>query len=203
MKQSTAHLIQTSRQSRPPASLKLPAGPKMRIADTTGSMPRPGSFPIAGTAPEIPFPADTREPPAGPCGGGLGGGSCQTPRWRRILSTTRGASMTAITPRGVLAHGAAQRVHMPNAQNQVAGRGMGIRGGAVCHMRSIYAGHSALRIPRSALGKRSSSKVSAVAPQRPKTGGRLVSIVRGQVSGDGGQRYDRGWGSVEKEESPL
>ena len=25
----------------------------------------------------------------------------------------------------------------------------------------------------------------------------------GQVSGDGGQRYDRGWGSVEKEESPL
>src|ERR1039458_2853243 len=32
MKQSTAHLIQTSRQSRPPASLKLPAGPKMRIA---------------------------------------------------------------------------------------------------------------------------------------------------------------------------
>ena len=24
--------------------------------------PRPGSFPIAGTAPEIPFPADTREP---------------------------------------------------------------------------------------------------------------------------------------------
>src|ERR1019366_7369511 len=33
MKQSTAHLIQISRQSRPPASLKLPAGPKMRIAD--------------------------------------------------------------------------------------------------------------------------------------------------------------------------
>src|ERR1035441_5759618 len=32
MKQSTAHLIQTSRQSRPPASLKLPAGPKMRTA---------------------------------------------------------------------------------------------------------------------------------------------------------------------------
>ena len=26
-----------------------------------------------------------------------------------------------------------------------------------------------------------------------------VSIVRGQVSGDGGQRYDRRWGSVEKE----
>src|ERR1035438_1885266 len=34
MKQSTAHLIQTSRQSRPPASLKLPAGPKMRTAVT-------------------------------------------------------------------------------------------------------------------------------------------------------------------------
>jgi hypothetical protein len=32
-----------------------------------------------------------------------------------------------------------------------------------------------------------------------KTGGGLVSIVRGQVSGDGGQRYDRRWGSVEKE----
>src|ERR1035441_10389785 len=32
MKQSTAHLIQTSRQSRPPASLKLPDGPKMRTA---------------------------------------------------------------------------------------------------------------------------------------------------------------------------
>src|ERR1039458_10868070 len=36
MKQSTAHLIQTSRQSRPPASLKLPAGPKMRIAGGLG-----------------------------------------------------------------------------------------------------------------------------------------------------------------------
>jgi hypothetical protein len=31
-------------------------------ADATGSRPRPGSFPIASTAPEIPFPADTRKP---------------------------------------------------------------------------------------------------------------------------------------------
>ena len=50
--------------------------------------------------------------------------------------------MTAITYRGDLAHGAAQRVHMPHAQNQVAGRGMGIRGGAVCHTRTISAGHA-------------------------------------------------------------
>ena len=38
------------------------------MADTTGSVSRPGSFPIAGTAPEIPFLADTREPPAGHAG---------------------------------------------------------------------------------------------------------------------------------------
>src|ERR1017187_2797920 len=38
MKQSTAHLIQTSRQSRPPASLKLPDGPKMRTAGERHSL---------------------------------------------------------------------------------------------------------------------------------------------------------------------
>ena len=33
-----------------------------RTTDATGSVARPGSFPIAGLAPEIPFPANTREP---------------------------------------------------------------------------------------------------------------------------------------------
>jgi hypothetical protein len=41
---------------------------------------------------------------------------------------------------GVLAHGAARRVHMIDSRNQVAGAGIGIRGGAVCHMRAISAG---------------------------------------------------------------
>jgi len=35
---------------------------------------------------------------------------------------------------GVLAHGAAQRIHMPDPRNQVAGGGMGMRGRAVCHI---------------------------------------------------------------------
>jgi hypothetical protein len=64
-------------------------------------------------------------------------------------------------PHAVLANGAAKRIHVPDLQNQVAGGEMGMRGGAVCHRSAISAGHSALRIPRSALGKRSRFKVSA------------------------------------------
>jgi hypothetical protein len=35
--------------------------------------------------------------PSQPCGAGLSGGSCQTLRWRRVLSTTRRSSMRAMT----------------------------------------------------------------------------------------------------------
>ena len=37
---------------------------------------------------------------------------------------------------GVLADRTAQRVHMPHAQNHTARGGMGMRGGAVCHIRA-------------------------------------------------------------------
>ena len=42
----------------------------------------------------------TRENPGRPCGGGLGGGSCQTPRWRRIVPTACGPSIRATTRMG-------------------------------------------------------------------------------------------------------
>ncbi len=38
---------------------------------------------------------DARSPEV-PGGGGLAGGSCQAPRWRRMFSTTRGSSITAM-----------------------------------------------------------------------------------------------------------
>src|ERR1035441_6455212 len=38
---------------------------------------------------------------------------------------------------GVLAHGAAQRVYTPDPRNQVAGGGMGMRGGVVCNTNEI------------------------------------------------------------------
>jgi hypothetical protein len=44
---------------------------------------------------------------------------------------------------GVVARGAGERVHVPDPRNQVAGGGMGIRGGAVCKMRAISAGVTA------------------------------------------------------------
>ena len=60
----------------------------------------------------------------------------------------------------VLADRAAHRVHLPDPQNQVAGGGMGMQGGAVCHIRAISAevsgrtsrriAHSAFRIQRGA-----------------------------------------------------
>jgi hypothetical protein len=36
-----------------------------------------------------------------------------------------------------MAHRAAQRVHTPDPRNQVAGGGMGMRGGAVCNTNEI------------------------------------------------------------------
>ena len=39
-----------------------------------------------------------------------------------------------------LTDGAAQRVNMPDPKSQVPGGGMGMRGGAVCHIRAISAG---------------------------------------------------------------
>src|ERR1035438_4971915 len=68
MKQSTAHLIQTSRQSRPPASLKLPAGPKMRTAADLG---RDLSFPALSSTPRISVAGS--HPQAGQHGEGLEG----------------------------------------------------------------------------------------------------------------------------------
>ena len=55
-----------------------------------------------------------------------------------------------------------------------------MQGGAVFHMRSISAGHSALRIPRSALGKRSGFQVSAA---RSLAGSMQYGLAR----------LDRGW----------
>ena len=65
----------------------------------------------------------TRENPGTPCGGSLGGGSCQTPRWRRIFSTTRGASMTAITRMG--GSGTRGGAAGPHATCAESGRGQG------------------------------------------------------------------------------
>ena len=42
-----------------------------------------------------------------------------------------------MTRMGFLHTGAAQRVHMPDPRNQVAGGGMGMRGGAVCNTNEI------------------------------------------------------------------
>jgi hypothetical protein len=64
------------------------------------------------------FPSrPTRANPGRPCGGGLGGGPCQTPGWRRLVSTTCGSSMRAIT----------QMVFWHTAQ----------RSGSTCHTRRI------------------------------------------------------------------
>jgi hypothetical protein len=41
---------------------------------------------------------------------------------------------------GVLADRTAQRVNIPDSRNQVPGAGMGMRGGAVCHIRAISGG---------------------------------------------------------------
>jgi hypothetical protein len=51
------------------------------------------------------------------------------------------------------------RVLLFRGDGEAASGGTGMRGGAVFHSRSISAGHSALRIPRSALGERSSFNV--------------------------------------------
>ena len=59
--------------------------------------------PAAGEREKLPqflvccMPGTPQYGPSTPCGGGLAGGSCQAPRWRRIFSTTRGSSMTART----------------------------------------------------------------------------------------------------------
>jgi len=45
-----------------PDGLRVASGWLEGSLQMTDGVPPPGSFPIAGTAPEIPFPADTREP---------------------------------------------------------------------------------------------------------------------------------------------
>src|ERR1035438_9847981 len=47
-------------------------------------------FRLPARPPKSPSRPD-RKSPGRSCGGGLGDGSCQTPRWCRIFSTTRGA----------------------------------------------------------------------------------------------------------------
>ena len=51
----------------------------------------------------------------------------------------------------------AQRAHVPDPQNQVPGGGMGMRGGAVCHIRAISAG--VRRAGKLKLGKQKAESV--------------------------------------------
>jgi hypothetical protein len=91
----------------------------------------------------------TRENPGRPCGGGLGGGSCQTPRWRRIVSTTCGWLMRAIKQMGLWQTG--QRSGSTSKTRGIKWRAAGHPGqGGSPHQAGLglafRTAHSALRI---------------------------------------------------------